>query len=524
MGKACGKRKGDKNMGEFVKLDPDGLKALREINPMMMSYNVEFAEVTGGTFWKAYTPEQVAGTEEFYVEPTTEGIAAMYKDLMQIYAPIDLYNEKLRSLAKELGPVWVRVSGTWATKTYYDFDGKMNGQVPEGYLNVLTKEQWIGVLDFVKEIGAKLIVSVANCPGLHTAEEPWNPSEAEKLFSLSKEYGVPIDAAEFANEPNMMEETGFPKGYTPAHYRRDQDLFFKWLRENYPECLCVGPSTTGGDNIKFGKGDSEDAGVGGIEQLAAETCNCSDLLDGTTEPLDVFSYHYYNGVSERLASVMPNAHWSAEEANSEAYLETALNFAHTYVPLRDKYVPGGEMWVTESGDAGGGGDTWASTYLDVFRTLNELGGFATVTNGVIFHNTLASSDYGFLAREVFDPRPNYFAVLLWNRLMGTTVFDTKEEIREGAHVFVHSRKDGKDGVVYLVINNSFTETTTVELPKDAVRYTLAGENGNMRATVMTLNGRPLVLGEGNALPSLEGAEQPAGEVELAPGTCTFFVM
>ena len=51
-----------------------------------------------------------------------------------------------------------------------------------------------------------------------------------------------------------------------------------------------------------------------------------------------------------------------------------------------------------------GGDTWASTYLDVFRTLNELGGFATVTNGVIFHNTLASSDYGFLAREVFDPR------------------------------------------------------------------------------------------------------------------------
>ena len=41
---------------------------------------------------------------------------------------------------------------------------------------------------------------------------------------------------------------------------------------------------------------------------------------------------------------------------------------------------------------------------------------------------------------------------------------------------------------------------------------------------MTLNGRPLVLGEGNTLPSLEGAEQAAGEVELAPGTCTFFVM
>ena len=33
-------------MGEFVKLNPDSLKVLREVNPMMMSYNVEFAEVT----------------------------------------------------------------------------------------------------------------------------------------------------------------------------------------------------------------------------------------------------------------------------------------------------------------------------------------------------------------------------------------------------------------------------------------------------------------------------------------------
>ena len=182
------------------------------------------------------------------------------------------------------------------------------------------------------------------------------------------------------------------------------------------------------------------------------------------------------------------------------------------------------MWVTESGDAGGGGDTWASTYLDVLRTLNELGGFSSLTNGVIFHNTLASSDYGFLAREVFDPRPNYFAVLLWNRLMGTTVYDTAEPIREGAHIFAHSRKDGKDGVVYLIINNSLTDSTTVELPKAAWRYTLGGADGNLRAAVMTLNGQPLVLGENNALPELKPATQAAGTLELAPGTCTFLVM
>ncbi|MCD8126866.1 MAG: hypothetical protein LUD82_05165 [Clostridiales bacterium] len=288
-------------MAEFVKLSPDTLQALREGNPMMMSYNVEFAEVTGGTFWKAYTPGQVAGTEEFYVEPSNEGIAALYKDLMQVYPPIDLYNEKLRALARELGTAWVRVSGTWSTKTYYDFDGTTNGKVPEGYLNVLTKEQWIGVLDFVKAIGGKLMISMSNCPGLHSAHDPWPSTEAEKIFGLSAEYGVPIEAVEFTNEPNMMEDTGFPAGYTAADYRRDQDLFFKWLKENYPNCIKVGPSDTGGANVSFGKTSG-----GGVEQIVSETCTCDELMDGTTEPLDVFSYHYYNGLSERLASLSPS--------------------------------------------------------------------------------------------------------------------------------------------------------------------------------------------------------------------------
>lgn len=503
-------------MGQTVKLAPgEELKMLRKTNPLLVSYNIEFAEVTGGTFWKAYTPGQVAGTEQFYVEPTTEGVAAMYKDLMQVYPPIDLYNEKLRKLTRDIGPAWVRVSGTWATKTYYDFDGTTGGKAPEGYLNVLTKEQWIGVLDFVKATGTKLIVSVSNCPGLHSAHEPWTPVEAQKLFGLSKEYGVPISAAEFTNEPNLLEDTGFPKGYTPADYRRDQDLFFTWLKENYPDCIAVGPSSTGGD-IAMGKG-------GGVERIAANTCKCDDLMDGTKVPLDVFSYHYYNGGSERLASVVPEMHWDASEALTEDYLAMASNFAKTYAPLRDKYVPGAEMWVTESGDAGGGGDTWASTYLDVPRTLNELGSFSTISSGVIFHNTLASSDYGFLKKQVFDPRPNYFAVVLWNRIMGTTVYDSNEPIREGAHVYAHSRKDGKDGVAYLVINNS-NEETTVELPKDAEVYALGGEGGKLRSTVMTLNGNPLVLGEENALPDLSPVTLKAGVASVAPGGCTFFVL
>ena len=497
-------------MAQFVKLQASGLTALREMNSRLVSYNVEMTEVTGGTFWKAYSEAQVDGTEEFpkILDWTNMG------NLQQWYDPIDTKNSRLIKLAKELGTAWIRVSGTWANKTYYDFDGHCNGVVPEGFQNLLTKDQWLSLLDFVKAVDGKLLVSIANCPGIHAADEPMPFEQADLLFRTSKEYGVPISAAEFTNEPNLAALSGLPKGYTPADHARDHDLFGAWLKENYPECLFVGPCTVGDIDL-FGALD----GAGGGMAAGFQIVTTEQLLGDYKSPMDVFSYHYYNGVSERGAAM--GGHWPYEAALSEPYLAVAANCARQYVARRDRYVPGGEMWVTESGDAGCGGNTWASTYVDVPRTLNELGEFSTVTNGVIFHNTLASSDYGYLKHGSFLPRPNYFAVLLWNRIMGKTVYASGEEIREGAHVYAHSRKDGKEGYAYLVINNS-TETTTVELPKEAEAYILSG-HGKLRARTMSLNGKELVLGENDELPELAPVTV-SGTVELPAYGCAFFVV
>jgi len=511
-------------MPQFIKLDTSKVNELRTVNPRLISYNVEMTEVTGGTFWKAYTDAQIDGTEQVPPPDLTKGIASMH----QWYDPIDTTNPRLIKLAKELGSCWVRVSGTWATRTYYDFaDEYPAGTAPKGYQNVLKKNQWINLLNFVKAVNGKLKISVANCDGLHSHDEPWNPSQAEQIFALSKEHGVPIEAVEFVNEPNMLKNTGFPKDYTAADFRRDQDIFHKWVRDNYPECLIVGPSDTdpGAMSVDAWGKPHPWAVCGDTAGIAAVMAYCStgELMDGCTEKLDVFSYHYYNGVSERMAAMMPSAFTPAEGAMSEGYLGAAAHTARCFSSYRDRYCPGGEMWVTESGDAGAGGHTWASTYLEVPRTLNEIGDFATVTNGVIFHNTLASSDYGWLKHGTFVPRPSYFSVLLWKRLMGDTVYDVGEARREGAHVYCHSRADGKDGKAYLVINTSWTEATTVELPKNAVCYRLAGRDG-MRSRIMTLNGRDLVLGENDELPDLSGEAVSAGTMELAPGSCAFFVM
>jgi len=504
-------------MSKMIELNPDSLNMIRKIDERLVSYNIEMTEVTGGTFWKSYTPGQIAGTEEFppLTANSLKDVTAM-AELMEYYPPVDLYDQRLRSLAKELGSAWIRVSGSWATKTYYDFDGTTGGQAPEGYQSVLTREQWIGVLDFVRTVGGKLLISVSNCAGDHSDGGPLDLSQTKKIFDFSHAYGVDIDAAEFMNEPNMLAFSGAPGGYTPADFARDQDIFFGWVREHYPNCLLVGPCTTGDPSLACAGEKSLAAGLGRVVPI----CTTQALMEGTVIRPDVFSYHYYNGISERGASFAPDSHWSEVAAHTDAYLSVASECARDHAALRDKYVPGGQVWVTESGDAGAGGNTWASTYLDVLRTLNELGSFATITDGVIFHNTLASSDYGFLKHGTFEPRPNYFAVWFWNQLMGTTVYDCGNFDMSGVHIYCHSRRDGKKGVAYLVINNSLTETITVHLPKQAEQYTLCAKT--LRSTIMTVNGIPLT--ELNPVTNLLKWIQPEGNIELAPGTCTFFVL
>ena len=106
-------------MKKLVLSPPEQLRFVRKTDPRLMSYNIEMTEVTGGTFWKEYTPGQIAGTEAF---PPLTGFEDLGKS-MQWYAPADLADPKLRYLASALGPCWVRVSGSWATKTFYDLEG-----------------------------------------------------------------------------------------------------------------------------------------------------------------------------------------------------------------------------------------------------------------------------------------------------------------------------------------------------------------------------------------------------------------
>ncbi len=61
-------------MKQTIDVNPNRLKMIRKIDERLVSYNVEMIEVTGGTFWKAYTSGQISGTEEFHSNLKSAGI------------------------------------------------------------------------------------------------------------------------------------------------------------------------------------------------------------------------------------------------------------------------------------------------------------------------------------------------------------------------------------------------------------------------------------------------------------------
>ena len=212
---------------------------------------------------------------------------------------------------------------------------------------------------------------------------------------------------------------------------------------------------------------------------------------------------------------------SADAARSEEWLARTDQTLAFYRNLRDEFEPGKPMWVTETADAACGGNPWASTFLDTFRYLDQLGRLAKQGVQVVMHNTLASSDYGLLEEKTLRPRPNYWGALLWRRLMGTTVLEAGVGIAEGRHVYAHCMRGTPGGVTLLVINNSRTETVT-EIPLESTRYTLSADP--LQNADVELNEATLKVDDSGDLPAIEGVATAAGSVSFAPGSITFLTI
>src|SRR3954469_7112663 len=131
-----------------IPLDPATMKRVGTIDDRYQSYNVEMLELTGGKFWKPYKEIGKPGSRPSSVTQSGETPAGMSAELYQYRPPLDLTNARLRAMAQALGPAYMRISGTWANTTFFDDTDTPPRIPPEGYGGVLTRQQWLGAIDF----------------------------------------------------------------------------------------------------------------------------------------------------------------------------------------------------------------------------------------------------------------------------------------------------------------------------------------------------------------------------------------
>lgn len=478
-----------------IRLMPAAFPAIGKVDERFQSYNIEMAQIIGARFWKPYAHTHRASAAK------APNVAGRDANLFEARPPVDLGNRRLVALAAALGPAYLRVSGTWANTVHFqDNDESVPASPPAGFRGVLTRAEWKGVVEFAKAADAKLVMSFAVNSAVRDAAGIWTSVEAGPLLAYTNTIGGQVYAAELFNEPNQPGIGGAPPNYTAQTFARDEAAFAAFAKSAAPQMKIAGPSDADAGNAALPGG------------LSAESLMAAE----PRTHVDIFSYHFYPALSQRCAAPASPAGTTLDMALNDAWLARTDAAFVAHKEVRDRYAPDAPIWLTETAGSACGGTPWDATFRDTFRYLDQMGRLARLGVSAIFHNTLAASEYGLIDETTLKPRPDYWAALLWRRLMGTSVLDAGAGVR-GVHVYAQCLRQHPGGVSILAINLA-KSLARVNVPGPADVYALTATY--LESGTASLNGKPLAIGPDNALPALR-ARKSSGLVDLAPTSIAF---
>jgi hypothetical protein len=471
-------------------VDPARLPAAGRISPRFLSYNVEMVEVTGGRFWRPYDSP---GADRYEYRP-----------------PMNLGDPRLRKLAAALGPAYVRYSGSWANATYFADTDRPPEKAPEGFDTVLTRQQWRNAVAFARAVNARIVTSFATSTGTRGPDGVWRSDMAARWLAYTRRIGGTIAATEFGNEPNMLRLIKGPPGYDYAGYRRDYALFARWLRQASPRTLLLAPGAAElGEPTRSMSRNSPEGQMG----------EAGDIFEAGSPRPDAVSFHFYGGASERCGG--PMLARSDAQARSPQWLAAIDAGNARTAAFRDAMVPGAPLWNTEAAETVCGGNRIARTFSDTFRFVDQLARSARQGVEVFMHNTLAASDYGLLDEKTHAPRPNYWAALVWKRLIGEGVLDAGSN--SGTfNLYAHCLKGSRGGVVLVAVNLDGVAARSLTLGRPALAHVLTEGSGGPQS--IALNGTDLALGENDRLPPIAGARVTSGTVSLPARSVSFIAI
>jgi heparanase 1 len=440
------------------------------VDPRALSFAVDSSQVAGTEFWA----EEDDGESEVWIDK------------------YDFDRPALRPLAAALSPALLRIGGTDADHLWYDTSGDAEVEPPEGYRAALDAPTWERVAAFAEDTGLELFLTLNAGPMARDESNAWVGDNARDFIAWTVSRGDPVAVWELGNELNAY-ALEFGVTVTGEQYGADLAALAAIRDATGSTGLVAGPSVA-------------------YWPLAGEIVPTMEGVLPHAGALDLITWHYYPQQSERCPAQSVEA--GPDVMLDPERLDEVARWAGEVEALRDAHLPGVPTWLGESGNAQCGGapgvsDRWSSS----FWWLDQLGLLARRGHPVSVRQTLSGSDYGMLDDETLEPRPDYWASLLWRRTMGTSVLDAASDdplLRAWAHCSVH----GGGAVSVLLLNLH---------PTESVHAALSGLDGPLQLHLLEAdaldsvelrhNGVPLEF-DGQTVPTL--APESAAHAVLPP--------
>lgn len=454
-----------------------------EVDPRFLSVAIDASQVAGGHFWSA------DGHVELLVGSTRQ-------------APFDFTRAGLAPLTAALAPAYLRIGGTEADAVYYAptaAEPKRDAALPQGYDLRLTRNQWDAVNGFVRRTGLDLMFTVNAGPGPRDKRGDWRPHQLEPLLRYSREQGYEVPVWELGNEVNAFWLTHGVRAHVGGQrYAADFERFRRAVQRHFPQAKVAGAAAFAWPVM----GESPPALV-------------EPFLRHSQQPPDIVTWHYYPQQSRRCWSATRRA--SPERLLEPAYLDEFGRWSEHFLDMIDdqEMRPSVELWLGETGGAQCGGEPGVSDrYASSLWWLDQLGMAARSGQPVVVRQTLVGADYGLLDPTTLRPRPDYWASLLWKRLMGTRVLEvTAQASNPHLRVYAHCHADGSGRPVVFALNLTQSHQLALQLAGQ-------GEGGELfevtarglQAETVLLNGMPLQQLPSGALPELRGRKLKPLEV------------
>ncbi len=455
---------------------PEGDGPAARLDPEFLSLTIDTSLLLGGNWWGA-----------------SKGLSGGVS--VDTAGPLDLGDERLLAYARALAPAMLRIGGTEADHVRYKSGAKAAlelgipaartegeaaadpGEVPGRGLT-LGKGAWKRVHKFLADSGFRLLFTVAAGPSERDGTGAWNCENLARLAAYSAKKGLPVAAWELGNEVNAFPFVyGRGSGVGVSQYGRDFARFGNLLRELSPGSLLVGPASAVWPRIG--------------EPYPLVPRIASGPAAGF---IDAVSWHYYPQQSSRgrVAVRRAGPGTMLSPKNLDEILRRGGKFLRAARRI-DRCKPAHRRtacWLTETAHALYGGEPGVSdTFASTLWWLDELALLAREGVSRVFRQSLVGSDYGLLREGNFEPTPDYFASLLWKRLMGPEALVPVPFPRPDPLLRLYAHR-GPAGLSFLAINLDGARPATVIVDRTpAIRCLLTGTDGLLSKT-LSVNGVP----------------------------------